>query len=158
MAAQEPGKVLIVGAGPAGMSLAYLLSRRGIGVTVVESHHDFTRNFRGEGLQRSGIDAFRQMGLGERFDRIPFVEIKTIDMFALGRLCVRAGAEGLGRGQVRLVPQAARCKCSPTRPASTLTFDWKRALPFETSSARMVGLSAFAPTLFKGRGSLGPTS
>jgi len=66
--ARQPGEVVIVGAGPAGMALAYLLARRGVGVTVLETHHDFARVFRGEGLQRSGIDAFRQMGLGEQFE------------------------------------------------------------------------------------------
>src|SRR5690349_19150893 len=97
-----PARVLIVGAGPAGMTLAYLLARRGIGVTVLETHHDFARTFRGEGLQRSGIDAFRQMGLGEQFDRAPNIELKTIEIYFNGRLCVRADPAGLGRGQVRL--------------------------------------------------------
>jgi 2-polyprenyl-6-methoxyphenol hydroxylase-like FAD-dependent oxidoreductase len=105
MALRDAGRVLVVGAGPAGLALAYLLARRGVGVTVVESHHDFARAFRGEGLQRSGIDAFRQMGLGEQFDRMPFIELKTIDIYSGGRLSVRATAEGLGRGQVRVVSQ-----------------------------------------------------
>src|SRR5947207_4016060 len=103
----QAGRVLIVGAGPAGMTLAYLLARRGVGVTVLETHHDFARAFRGEGLQQSGIDAFRQMGLGERFDRIPHTEMRTIEIYFSGRLCVRADAAGLGRGQARLVSQLA---------------------------------------------------
>ena len=70
----QPGRVVIVGAGPAGMALGYLLARRGVAVTVLEAHHDFARAFRGEGLQRSGIDVFRQTGLGEQFDRLPHVE------------------------------------------------------------------------------------
>jgi 2-polyprenyl-6-methoxyphenol hydroxylase-like FAD-dependent oxidoreductase len=49
--AGKPGSLIIVGAGPAGMTLAYLLARRGVNVTVLESHHDFNRAFRGEGLQ-----------------------------------------------------------------------------------------------------------
>src|SRR5262249_4637605 len=105
--AAQPGRVLIVGAGPAGMALAYLLARRGVGVTVLEMHHDFARAFRGEGLQRSGIDAFRQMGLGEQFDRIPHTEMRTIEIYSAGRLVVRADATGLGRGQARLVSQPA---------------------------------------------------
>ena len=58
MAARE---VVIVGAGPAGLALAYLLARRGAGVTVLETHQDFARAFRGEGLQQSGLDAIRQL-------------------------------------------------------------------------------------------------
>jgi 2-polyprenyl-6-methoxyphenol hydroxylase-like FAD-dependent oxidoreductase len=103
----RPGRVVIVGAGPAGMTLAYLLARRGVEVTVLETHHDFARVFRGEGLQRSGIDAFRQMGLGEQFDRIPHTELQTIEVYFRGRMVVRASAAGLGRAQVRLVSQPA---------------------------------------------------
>jgi 2-polyprenyl-6-methoxyphenol hydroxylase-like FAD-dependent oxidoreductase len=105
--AGQPAQVLIVGAGPAGMALAYLLARRGVGVTVLEAHHDFARAFRGEGLQRSGIDAFRQMGLGEAFDRLPHVEPKAVEVYSHGRLVVRADPAGLGRAQARLVSQPA---------------------------------------------------
>jgi 2-polyprenyl-6-methoxyphenol hydroxylase-like FAD-dependent oxidoreductase len=61
-------QVVIAGAGPAGASLAYLLSRRGIDVTLVERQSDFAREFRGEALMPSGLDAFRQMGLAADFD------------------------------------------------------------------------------------------
>jgi 2-polyprenyl-6-methoxyphenol hydroxylase-like FAD-dependent oxidoreductase len=105
--AEQTGRVVIVGAGPAGMALAYLLARRGIGATVLEMHHDFARAFRGEGVQRSGIDAFRQMGLGEQFDRLPHTEFRTLEFYFQGRLTVRTDSAGLGRGQVRAVPQPA---------------------------------------------------
>src|SRR3954471_1065086 len=103
----QPGRVVIVGAGPAGMALAYLLVRRGVGVTVLETPHDFARAFRGEGLQRSGIDAFRQMGLGEQFDRVPHAEAKVVEIYSGGRLVLRADPAGLGRGQARIVSQPA---------------------------------------------------
>src|SRR5437764_2020569 len=105
--AGQPGRVVIVGAGPAGMALAYLLARRGVGVTVLEAHHDFARAFRGEGVQRSGIDAFRQMGLGEPFDRLPHTAMKFVEVYSRGRRVVRAGAEAFGRGDVRAVSQPA---------------------------------------------------
>jgi 2-polyprenyl-6-methoxyphenol hydroxylase-like FAD-dependent oxidoreductase len=89
------------------MALAYLLARRGMAVTVLETHQDFARVFRGEGLQRSGIDAFRQMGLGEQFDRLPHIELRTIEIYSGGRLVVRTDAAGLGRRQTRVVPQPA---------------------------------------------------
>jgi 2-polyprenyl-6-methoxyphenol hydroxylase-like FAD-dependent oxidoreductase len=103
----QPGRVAIVGAGPAGLALGYLLARRGVGVTVLETHHDFGRAFRGEGLQQSGLDAFRQMGLGDRLDRIPFNELRTFEIYIGGRLLVRAAAAGLGRDGARVVSQPA---------------------------------------------------
>ncbi len=105
--AGQPGRVVIVGAGPAGLALGYLLARRGVGVTVLETHQDFARAFRGEGVQRSGMDAFRQMGLGEQFDLLPHIELRTIEFYFDGRLVVRADAAGFGRGQARAVPQPA---------------------------------------------------
>ncbi len=38
----------IVGGGPAGMMLGYLLARAGVTVTVLEKHQDFFRDFRGD--------------------------------------------------------------------------------------------------------------
>lgn len=105
--AGQPGQVVIVGAGPAGMTLAYLLARRGVGVTVLEQHHDFARAFRGEGLQRSGIDAFRQMGLGAPFDRLPHAELRAIELYSEGRLLLRTDAAAFGRRQTRVVAQPA---------------------------------------------------
>ena len=63
--------VVIVGAGPAGASLAYLLARRGIEVTLVERRRDFAREFRGEVLTPSGVEAFTQMGLGSALNELP---------------------------------------------------------------------------------------
>src|SRR5436309_16140560 len=103
----EPGRVVIVGAGPAGMALAYLLARRGVGVAVLETHHDFARAFRGEALQPSGIDAFRQRGLGEKFDRLPHVEVPTIELPSRGRLVSRIDAGRHGRAAPSAVWQPA---------------------------------------------------
>jgi 2-polyprenyl-6-methoxyphenol hydroxylase-like FAD-dependent oxidoreductase len=105
--AGQPGRVVIAGAGPAGMALAYLLARRGMPVTVLETHHDFARAFRGEGLQQSGIDALRQMGFGEGLDQLPQTELRTFEIYFGGKLRVRADPAGLGRDRARLVSQPA---------------------------------------------------
>jgi 2-polyprenyl-6-methoxyphenol hydroxylase-like FAD-dependent oxidoreductase len=101
----QTGRVVIVGAGPAGMALAYLLARRGVEVTVLEMRHDFARAFRGEGVQRSGIDAFRQIGLGAQFDRLPHTELRMIEIYSRGKRVLRADADMFGRGQARAVSQ-----------------------------------------------------
>ncbi len=88
--------ILIVGAGPAGAALAYLLARRGVAVTLLEKHPDFTRTFRGEGLQPSGFDALTQMGLGEQLSRLPQSTIRTAEFFQGGRRRARISEEGAG--------------------------------------------------------------
>ncbi|MBY0528237.1 MAG: FAD-dependent oxidoreductase [Gemmataceae bacterium] len=90
------GSVVIVGAGPAGAVLAYLLARQGVSVTLLEKHLDFTRAFRGEGLQPSGLDAFAQMGLGDKVAQLPRALIKTIELFRNGTLRARVPSERLG--------------------------------------------------------------
>ena len=90
------GRVVIVGAGPAGATLAYLLARRGVEVALLERHHDFSRTFRGDGLQPSGIDAFDQMGLGDRLRQLPRAIINTIDVYQGGRRRARLATESLG--------------------------------------------------------------
>lgn len=63
--------VVIVGAGPAGATLALLLVKRGIRVTLIEASRNFRRIFRGEGLMPSGLDALEQMELLPILERIP---------------------------------------------------------------------------------------
>src|SRR5215831_14249103 len=90
------GRVVIVGAGPAGATLAYLLARRGVEVALLERHADFSRTFRGDGLQPCGIDAFEQMGLGDRLRQLPRAIISVIDIYQGGRRRARLATESLG--------------------------------------------------------------
>ncbi|MGO9453052.1 MAG: FAD-dependent oxidoreductase [Candidatus Binataceae bacterium] len=82
-------QVVIVGAGPAGAALAYLLARRNIDVTLLERQTDFAREFRGEALMPSGIDAFAQMGLGAQLAALPQTRITVVELYQ--------GATHLGR-------------------------------------------------------------
>src|SRR6516162_5827113 len=100
------GHVVIVGAGPAGAALAYLLARRGVEVTLLERHPDFERTFRGDGLQPSGMDVFDQMGLGDRLRQLPQAIINTIDLYQGGRRRARLATESLGFIP-RFIPQPA---------------------------------------------------
>ena len=89
-------RVAVVGAGPAGGALAYLLARRGIDVTLIERQSDFARAFRGEGLTPGGIDVFHQMGLRAAFDRLPHVVFDALELYRTRRLLVRVALDGFG--------------------------------------------------------------
>jgi len=54
--------VAIIGAGPAGALLAYLLASRGIDTLLIERQTDFAREFRGEVLMPSGARALEATG------------------------------------------------------------------------------------------------
>ena len=56
----------IVGGGPGGVLLAYMLASRGIPVTLLESHLDFDREFRGDVIYPSTLTIMEELGLIER--------------------------------------------------------------------------------------------
>src|ERR1700750_1509732 len=62
--------VCIIGGGPAGMMLGYLLARSGVRVTVLEKHKDFLRDFRGDTVHPSTLQILSEIGLYERFDKL----------------------------------------------------------------------------------------
>ncbi|HEY9825740.1 MAG TPA: FAD-dependent oxidoreductase [Stenomitos sp.] len=67
----DAAQVVIVGAGPTGLTLALLLVQRGISVKLIEASRNFRRSFRGEGLMPNGLDALEQMDLLSTVQQIP---------------------------------------------------------------------------------------
>lgn len=61
----------IVGGGPAGLMLGYLLARKDIDVTVLEKHQDFLRDFRGDTIHPSTLDIIWQLGFLDEFLKLP---------------------------------------------------------------------------------------
>ena len=61
--------IVVVGAGPAGMMLAYQLASNGVPVHVLERHDDFERDFRGEIVQPSAFAFLDQLGILELLRR-----------------------------------------------------------------------------------------
>ncbi|QLG61594.1 FAD-dependent monooxygenase [Halorarum salinum] len=56
-------EVVVVGAGPGGAVLSYLLARSGVDVTLVERERTFEREFRGFGWSPGVVELFDRMGL-----------------------------------------------------------------------------------------------
>ncbi|MGG6240034.1 FAD-dependent oxidoreductase [Nodosilinea sp. AN01ver1] len=83
-------KVVIVGAGPTGATLALLLAQRGVPVTLIEAARDFKRQFRGEALMPSGLDALHQMGLDALLQNVPHRPLSAWEFWLSDRRLFRA--------------------------------------------------------------------
>ncbi|CAN5334292.1 FAD-dependent oxidoreductase [soil metagenome] len=68
----------IVGGGPAGMMLGYLLGRAGIDTVVLEKHADFLRDFRGDTVHPSTMQVMNELGLLEDFLERPHQELSQV--------------------------------------------------------------------------------
>ena len=68
----------IVGGGPAGMMLGYLLARAGVPVTVLEKHNDFFRDFRGDTVHPSTLEVIHELGLLADFLKVPHQELASV--------------------------------------------------------------------------------
>jgi 2-polyprenyl-6-methoxyphenol hydroxylase-like FAD-dependent oxidoreductase len=68
----------IVGGGPAGMMLAFLLARAGIAVLVLEKHADFLRDFRGDTIHPSTLEVMHELGVLDEFLRRPHQQVRTL--------------------------------------------------------------------------------
>ena len=65
----------IIGGGPAGMMLGFLLARAGVPVTVLEKHEDFFRDFRGDTIHPSTLELLHELGLLEKFLALPHSKV-----------------------------------------------------------------------------------
>ena len=70
----------IVGGGPAGMMLGFLLARAGVRVTVLEKHKDFLRDFRGDTVHPSTLEVMHELGLLDEFLKLPHSQVDHVNM------------------------------------------------------------------------------
>src|SRR2546427_238203 len=68
----------IVGGGPAGMMLGFLLARAGVEVVVLEKHADFLRDFRGDTIHPSTLELMHELGILEDFLKRPHQEVREL--------------------------------------------------------------------------------
>jgi 2-polyprenyl-6-methoxyphenol hydroxylase-like FAD-dependent oxidoreductase len=69
----------VVGGGPAGVMLGYLLARGGVPVTLLEKHRDFFRDFRGDTVHPSTLEVMYELGLLEDFLKLPHQELSSVN-------------------------------------------------------------------------------
>src|SRR5437660_3836722 len=75
----------VVGGGPAGMMLGYLLARAGVDVLVLEKHGDFLRDFRGDTVHPSTLEVMYELGLLDEFLRVPHQEARQLTGYVGGQ-------------------------------------------------------------------------
>ncbi|MFM8525324.1 MAG: FAD-dependent monooxygenase [Cyanobacteriota bacterium] len=117
--------VLIVGAGPAGAALAWLLSQRGLSIRLIDrlgatGPGPERPPFRGEALMPSGLAALAAMGLGDLLATIPSRPLRDWRMQVEHRTLFCAREPWGGPSPCTLVPQDAllaalldRCRLQP---------------------------------------------
>jgi 2-polyprenyl-6-methoxyphenol hydroxylase-like FAD-dependent oxidoreductase len=76
----------IVGGGPAGVMLGYLLARAGVDVLVLERHPDFLRDFRGDTVHPSTLEILHELGLLDRLLARPHQKLNEIRGSVGGRV------------------------------------------------------------------------
>src|ERR1700734_4224095 len=76
---QPHTRCCIVGGGPAGMMLGYLLGRAGVETLVLEKHADFFRDFRGDTVHPSTLQVMDELGLIEGFLKLPHQQLQKMD-------------------------------------------------------------------------------
>ena len=69
----------IVGGGPAGMMLGYLLGRAGVDTIVLEKHADFFRDFRGDTVHPSTLQVMDELGLIDDFLKVPHDKLQKLE-------------------------------------------------------------------------------
>ncbi|MGH8324696.1 MAG: FAD-dependent monooxygenase, partial [Steroidobacteraceae bacterium] len=75
----ERSACCVVGAGPSGAILALLLARQGVPVTLLESHMDFEREFRGDSLHPSVLEILDEIGLAQPLLQLPHNKMRKLE-------------------------------------------------------------------------------
>jgi 2-polyprenyl-6-methoxyphenol hydroxylase-like FAD-dependent oxidoreductase len=147
MTLPESTTCVIAGGGPAGMVLGLLLARAGVAVTVLEKHADFMRDFRGDTVHASTRQLLTDLGLAEKFARLPHQEIDRVSGLArdnsTGQQMIRAP-----RRPVAIVPQWDFLELLATAAQAEPTFQLVRraeVLGPLRSGARVVGVAYRGP-------------
>jgi 2-polyprenyl-6-methoxyphenol hydroxylase-like FAD-dependent oxidoreductase len=98
----------VVGAGPAGTILSLLLARGGVPVTLLESHPDFDRDFRGDTVHPPTLELLAQLGLADRLHALPHGTVRALRLRTKTRTFAMADLSRLNTPfpYIMVLPQA----------------------------------------------------
>jgi 2-polyprenyl-6-methoxyphenol hydroxylase-like FAD-dependent oxidoreductase len=86
MAAEQlSARCCVVGGGPCGLMLGFLLARAGVDTVVLEKHGDFLRDFRGDTIHPSTLNMMAELGLLDDFLKLPHEKAPAIGAFFKGQ-------------------------------------------------------------------------
>ena len=124
------GHVIIVGAGPAGASLASILAKRNIEVTLIERQRGFNREFRGELLLPSGINALETLGLKDQLAAIPSFSMQTVAWAMSGKMILdrQISADKIGEQLPTAVSQPAMLEMLVDEAATSPLFHFEQGV------------------------------
>jgi 2-polyprenyl-6-methoxyphenol hydroxylase-like FAD-dependent oxidoreductase len=92
---------LVVGGGPAGMMLGYLLARSGVQTMVLEKHGDFLRDFRGDTVHPSTTELMHELGILDEF-------LRDVPHQAMAQLGIGVNGQAFDLVDFRRLPTACK--------------------------------------------------
>lgn len=81
--------VCIVGAGPGGALLAYLLAKKNVSVLLLERSQQFAKTFRGEHLNEEGEAILKKYNLFDAIEEQGLLRMETLEYWQQGKLLKR---------------------------------------------------------------------
>ncbi|MCQ6280615.1 FAD-dependent monooxygenase [Bacillus sp. EB600] len=78
--------VCIVGAGPGGALLGYLLAKKGISTIVLERHMGIDKEFRGEHLNEDGEQVLKKYGLYNKVEQAGLLLMERVEYWHYGKV------------------------------------------------------------------------